>query len=117
MYPDVQEALVTEGNSLRDLLTETRREHSEFLALGLPEDLLSPIITAVEGEAGVLRGLLVFYDDEEFVRKGRVFDGDELAMSADDFIVQLQLAPERLQEALILWESAKTRVELSDPLP
>ena len=141
LLPFVQQALQYERGELRRMLGIVQ-QHQKRLTRLTPSQpsILTGFHESAESalsiEEQVLTSLLVFYDNDQFVRKGREtrlnpvgetrreVRGDVIntsrtgggyreVVSSQDFIDILVDAPDKLREALVLWEAAKIRLELT----
>ena len=108
--PDVQLGLRAEQGQLERNLADMQSAQRELVAV-TNDGLLAPhfyeaTMRAMDLDEAVVDGLLAFYTETQFIERGE---------GAAEFVSMLQDANGRLIEALVLWEAAKLRLELSEP--
>lgn len=99
---EVQVELEAEKVRLSELLSQIQDEKQQLDALGIERQAFSlfyeSAISALELEAQAIQELMTFYLSEDFVRKGS---------GADQFAIELENTPARLQHADVLWMGAR----------
>ena len=109
--PDVQMELRAEREHLERDLNSVQSAQLQLVAV-TSDGMLAPhfyeaAVRAMDLDEAVLDGLLAFYAETQFIERGE---------GAGEFVSMLQDANGRLLEALVLWEAAKLRLELSESM-